>query len=143
MTLTEELAMGIMKPTKRYLGNPLFLSRKKSKDFKFIKEKVLHRIEGWQTKLLSWAGKATLIKTYVLPIPQYTMSTSALPKEICHDMDSMVRRLWWCGSQEKTRFLALKSWESLCKLKSCGVLGFRRFEDFNKALLAKLYWNLA
>ncbi|KAF4365374.1 hypothetical protein F8388_012526 [Cannabis sativa] len=41
------------------------------------------------------------------------------------------------------RYLSLKAWDSLCKPKSCGGLGFRRAEDINFCLLAKFGWTLA
>ncbi len=41
------------------------------------------------------------------------------------------------------RFLAIKSWASLCFLKKDGGLGFRKNKDFNHALLSKLDWMMA
>ncbi|KAF4382411.1 hypothetical protein G4B88_011363 [Cannabis sativa] len=43
---------------------------------------------------------------------------------------------------EKGRFLALRSWESICRPKSCGRLGIRKFQDINFCLIAKLAWFL-
>lgn len=40
------------------------------------------------------------------------------------------------------KFLCLKSWSALCQPKAFGALGFRRMEDMNKALLAKLGWKV-
>ena len=37
----------------RYLGVPLFLTRNKSKDFAFVKEKLEARTNGWKSKSLS------------------------------------------------------------------------------------------
>ena len=47
----------------RYLGVPLFLSRNKSKDFAFVKEKLEACTNGWKSKSLSWMGRVTLIKS--------------------------------------------------------------------------------
>ena len=40
------------------------------------------------------------------------------------------------------RFFALKNWDAICKPKKFGGIGFRRFADFNLALIAKLGWKL-
>lgn len=39
--------------------------------------------------------------------------------------------------------MALVRWDKLCEMKECGRLGFKRFEDINSALLAKLTWDVA
>ncbi|EXB70699.1 hypothetical protein L484_023885 [Morus notabilis] len=66
------------------------------------------------------------------------MSTFRIPQQICEDMNKAVRRFWWTGNSQKTRYLALVDWNLLCQPKDWGRFGFRRFEDFNLALLAKL-----
>uniref|UniRef100_A0A803QPG7 Reverse transcriptase domain-containing protein n=1 Tax=Cannabis sativa TaxID=3483 RepID=A0A803QPG7_CANSA len=55
-----------------------------------------------------------------------------------------IEQLESSGGQEKVekdRYLALARWEKLCKPTVQGGLGFRKLEDMNKALLAKLAWQ--
>uniref|UniRef100_A0A803NIS9 Uncharacterized protein n=1 Tax=Cannabis sativa TaxID=3483 RepID=A0A803NIS9_CANSA len=47
----------------RFLGNPILFSGSKVKDFNFLVEKMARRIEGWKSKLLSQAGRLTLIQS--------------------------------------------------------------------------------
>jgi hypothetical protein len=78
----------------RYFGVPLFLSRNKSKDFAFFKEKLEACTNGWKSKSLSWMGRATLIKSVAQASPVYTMSTCKLSKKLCNELDGVVRRFW-------------------------------------------------
>ena len=65
-----------------YLGNHLVLGRNRSKEFGKLKERVQARMEGWKNHLLSCAGKATLIKSVIQAIPQYSMSTFRIPDSV-------------------------------------------------------------
>ena len=47
----------------KYLGLPVYMGRSKAKMFTYLKERVWKRIQGWKEKLLSRAGKETLINT--------------------------------------------------------------------------------
>ena len=74
----------------KYLGVPLFLTRNKSKDFAFVKEKLESRTASWKSKALSWMGRATLIKSVAQASPVYAMMSCKLPQKLCSKMDSMV-----------------------------------------------------
>lgn len=136
-----ELGFKEMKVGTIYLGNTFIFGKSKIKDFNQLKDRVQTRLEGWQSQTLSKAGKLTLMKYVAQAIPVYSMSTFKLPKKICKDMDSMIRRFRWGG--KNSRFLALKSWSSICKPRSQGGLRLKRFEAINEAFLAKLGWDLA
>lgn len=119
------------------------LDKNKRKEFGKIKKNVLNRVQGWNAQLLSKARKAILIKTVAQSIPCYTMSTFLLPKTLNNDLDAILWKFWWQANHKSSGFLAFKSWKDLCKLKDARGLGFRRFSDFNLALLSKLTWMLA
>lgn len=126
-----------------YLGNPFLMGRQKIKEFGRIQERVQCRLEGWQSQLLSRAGKATLIKTVAQAIPTYVIAMFRLPKKVCDNLDTIIRRFWWGTKEGSNRFLALKKWKEIYQLKDFGGLGFRLFSEFSSALLAKLGWKIA
>uniref|UniRef100_A0A2N9GSY1 RNase H type-1 domain-containing protein n=1 Tax=Fagus sylvatica TaxID=28930 RepID=A0A2N9GSY1_FAGSY len=82
------LAMKKVQPNAKYLGFPLFSSSSRIKDFKFLQDKLESRLLGWRSKALSWAGRATLIKSVALAIPSYTFSASNVPVAVCEKMDA-------------------------------------------------------
>ncbi|KAF3433898.1 hypothetical protein FNV43_RR25001 [Rhamnella rubrinervis] len=131
-----------MKRETMYLGNKLIMGRSKIGDYNRIKDKLQLRLDGWQSKLLSKAGKITLIKSVAQSIPVYSMSYSRFPKKVCSDMDDMVRRFWWNVKSRKQNYLASQNWTMIYKPKDLRGLGFRSFWDYNTALLAKLAWMI-
>ena len=137
------LHMKKVQPNAIYLGNPLFSSRSRSKDFRFLHDKLESRLVGWRSKVLSWAGRATMIKAVASALPCYTFSTSDVPVSVCDKLDSTTRRFWWNPKKESGRYLAWKAWDELCKPKGSGGLGFRKAKKFNEALMAKFTWMVA
>ena len=65
-----------------YLGIPEDISGSKCRLFAFLKEKLLHRVNGWTGRWLSKGGNEVLIKSILLALPTYVMSRFLLPLEI-------------------------------------------------------------
>lgn len=118
------------------------MGRNFTKEFTTIKDRVHKRLEGWNNHLLSKAWNAVLIKAVVQAIPTYTMTTFKLPSRVCKDLDRAPKRFWWASNSNSGIYLALKAWDDICKHKNQRGLGFRRFNDYNLALLSKLAWKL-
>ncbi|PON71766.1 hypothetical protein TorRG33x02_253580 [Trema orientale] len=126
----------------KYLGLPLFHTRRKSHDFNYILDKLESLLSGWKSKLLSKAGRLMMIKSVGLAIPTYTMQSIPIPLQLCNKIDAALRKFWWGHKSENNRGLCLKSWGNLCKPKSHRGLGLCQSHDINKALLGKWGWGL-
>ena len=120
----------------RYFGLPIMVGRAKKREFQAIKDRIWKRLKGWQSKLLSVAGKAVLIQTMVQAIPVYVMSCVKLPKGFVQDLNMIIARFWWGNGREKKGIHWL-NWDLLSVSKLDGGLGFKDFESFNLAFLAK------
>lgn len=74
-------------------------------------------------KLLSADGRELLVKVVAQAIPLYVMNSFLLPRFFCDDLNKMVARFWWGGSDDEQKIHWL-SWERFCSTKCDGGLGF-------------------
>lgn len=127
--------------TDRYLGLPTDVGRAKEGKFKYLKDRVWKRVQGWMEKTLSVGGKEVLIKSIVQAIPTYSMSCFRLPMGLCNHINSLIRKFWWASKQgsRKTNWVA---WDKMTVPKFLGGMGFRDINIFNLVLLAKQGWRI-
>lgn len=125
----------------RYLGIPLSTKRLISVQCKPLLDKMLSRITSWETKMLSYAGRAQLIRSVVYAIQMYWSQVFMLPKKIIQSVEAICRRFLWTGQAETSK-KALIAWDKLCNAKEGGGLNFPNIAIWNKAAIGKLMWNV-
>ena len=117
-----------------YLGTPIFTSHRTTQSYQYLVDNIRSRIEGWQVKYLSMAGRATLVKASVTTIPIYAMQTTILPQKISHQIDKMSCNFLW-GDTERHRGCHIVKWEIVTLPKEAGGLGIPSTLHRNHAIL--------
>jgi hypothetical protein len=84
----------------------------------------------------------SLIKLVANDIPSYLMSLFLLPKSLCLEINSVLRKFWWGFPQDKKHYLSFLSWEKICQPKALRGLGICSMEFINNSLLARLGWKM-
>lgn len=79
----------------KYLGVPLHYSKLRKKDLQPVIDKIIKRIAGWRGKLLSYAGRLTLLKACLASIPIYLLSIIKFPKWAINMINSHMGHFLW------------------------------------------------
>jgi hypothetical protein len=103
----------------KYLGMTSDVGRLTNDAFKYLKDRVWKRVQGWLEMLSSAAGKEVLIKSVAQAIPIYSMSFFKLPRGMCHHINALLRNYWW-GSKDGKRKTCWVAWEEMTKPKHMG-----------------------
>lgn len=118
----------------KYLGIPLHHDKLMKEDVQPLVDKILKRMAGWRGKLLSYAGKLTLIKSCLASIPVYLLSFFKFPKWALALINTQMARCLWSDA-EGGRKLHLANWPMMCMKKEFGGLGIPCLQDVNMCLL--------
>ncbi|XP_077228456.1 uncharacterized protein LOC143861414 [Tasmannia lanceolata] len=125
-----------------YLGLPLVPSRLRSSHCQPMISKIRKRIDAWNNRHLSRAGRLELIQSVLNSLHLYWSAAFTLPQSTMDEIERIFRTFLWSGSDLRKCYHPI-SWETVCLTKEEGGIGIRRLQDLNKASKMKLFWNIA
>ncbi|XP_028099375.1 uncharacterized protein LOC114298914 [Camellia sinensis] len=105
-----------------------------------VLDKIKSKLSGWKRKLLSFAGRLTLIKSTLSSLPVYFLSLFKMPESVAREFEKIETAFLW-GSNDLKRKVHLVKWGEVTKSFDQGGLGIRRIRDVNACLLLKWWWK--
>lgn len=87
----QSLGIDLTRDLRIYLGFPLIHKRLSLAHFKHVIDRVHSKLSGWKTKMLSMAGRCTLIRSTLSSIPSHSMQVCLLPKAVTNKLDKINR----------------------------------------------------
>lgn len=78
----------------RYLGLPSLVGKRKKSIFAFLKDMLQKRLQSWNHRFLSQAGKEILLKSVAQALPTFCMSLFLIPASFCQELQRMMNSFW-------------------------------------------------
>ena len=120
-----------------YLGFPLGVHYNKCSAWKPVLRNIENKLVTWKAKLLSRAGRLTLIKSVLNSLPVYFMSMFRMPKTVAARIVKLQRKFFWCGSHGNSKCCPTVKWSDIELPREIGGLGVGNILHKNLILLFK------
>ncbi|CAL5417851.1 unnamed protein product [Camellia sinensis] len=112
----------------KFLGLPLGSNPGNKSTWKPVLDTIRVRLSGWKRKMLSFAGRLTLIKSVLSSLPVYYLSLFKMPDGVAREVEKLEAAFLWGGNGLK-RKIHLVKWLDVTKSVPQGGLGIRRLRD--------------
>ena len=122
-----------------YLGMPIGVNPRRKVVWEPLIRKLEAKLNKWNQRSLSMAGRITLINVVLTALPLFYMSFFRAPTAIIKRLTAIQRQFLWGGNLEGKK-IAWVAWNQVCAPKEKGGLGVKDIKAFNRALLIKWKW---
>jgi hypothetical protein len=123
-----------------YLGLPISDKKLRKSDLMVWVEKVADRLPNWKARLLSLAGRTSMVRFVLSAIPIFLLIALKIPKWVINSTDKIRRGFIWKGRKEVNGGNCLVSWDIVTRPLDLGGLGISNLLYQSWALQAKWLW---
>ncbi|XP_059295438.1 uncharacterized protein LOC132048768 [Lycium ferocissimum] len=120
-----------------YLGCPIYYSKAKMSFYSELLKRIRDKLQGWKGRMLSFGGKAVLLKHVLQAMPMHLLSAIYTPSFVVEKLHKMFAQFFWSNFEEERRRHWTK-WHTVCLPQDEGGLAFRSLYDMSLALFAKI-----
>ncbi|KAK6152568.1 hypothetical protein DH2020_012207 [Rehmannia glutinosa] len=120
----------------RYLGVPLAAQRLNVNHYAPLYDRITSYINKWTANSLSYVGRLLLIKSVLQGVECFWLQIFPLPNTVIDKINRLCRVFLWGKNTSPIK------WSKVCLPSDEGGLGLRDVHSWNKALLAKILWNI-
>lgn len=125
----------------KYLGVLIDDHKDRKANFQALTDKWNSRLAGWKGRLLSQAGRLTLIKSTLNSDLTYPMASLLFTKAEQRKLEGIITNFFWGDRSDGKRSPHLLQTRILKLPRKLGGIGLRDISATNKALLAKSAWR--
>lgn len=124
-----------------YLGMPLSLRRLRKIDIQPLIDKIAARLGHWKGRLMSRAGRLTLLRAVLSALPVFIMTAHPLSAWAIAQIDKLRRAWLWAAGDSCTPGQCRVAWKLVCRPRDLGGLGVLDLQRFNNALRLRWLWQ--
>ncbi|KAK6142914.1 hypothetical protein DH2020_023262 [Rehmannia glutinosa] len=120
----------------KYLGVPLAAQKLNVNHYAPLYDRIASYINKWTANSLSYAGRLLLIKSVLQGVECFWLQIFPLPNTVIDRINRLCRVFLWGKNTSPIK------WSKVCLSSDEGGLGLRDVHSWNRALLAKVLWNI-
>jgi len=125
----------------KYLRLPMGANPFRLSTWKPIISNIRSRLASWKGKMLSIAGRISLIKSVLNSLPLFYMPMFLVFKDIIGSISTIIRKFFWSGSLDTFKMCKV-AWFKVIQPKNGGGLGLGSLYNKSMTLLLKWIWHL-
>ncbi|GJS82658.1 hypothetical protein Tco_0749199 [Tanacetum coccineum] len=136
--------MGIssMKMPFTYLVILIGVNMKRVDSWNIVVEKFKKRLGNWKTKMISFGGRLTLVKSILGSLSLYFFSLFHALMSVLKNLESCeIKKIWGGGGDVEYRKMAWVKWDVALNKLTLGGLNIGSLKVFNWALVGNWWWR--
>ncbi|XP_026400452.1 uncharacterized protein LOC113296360 [Papaver somniferum] len=140
-TIFDFLGMSLASFPDCYLGVQIMPGAVRYRHICTVIDKIKNQLAVWKGKMLSFHDRVVLVKIVIASYFIHNMEVYKWPLKFIQQCERVIQNFIWSGDSGISRAFVV-GFDKVCSPLSEGGLGLTRLSVMNKALVAKLLWNI-